>query len=53
MEWTSGGAMQSQADSMGPSDYIGAVGRSREADLCFKVCSGGVIHTPVMDSQPF
>lgn len=38
MEWASSTATQPRTRSMEPSDYVGAVGRSREADVCFKVC---------------
>jgi len=44
--------MQPQTNSMESSGYIGAVGRSREADTCFKVRHDRAGSSQALDSQP-
>ena len=51
MEWASSSAVP-QTNSMESSEYIGTVGRSRDADVCFKVRRERAGCSPAPDSQP-
>ena len=51
MEWAPSSAVQPQTNSMESSEYIGSVGRSREADACFKVRRDQAGFSPTLDSQ--
>ena len=50
MEWASSNATQPQSNSLEPSEYVGSVGRSREADVCFKVRRNRVDYSPALNS---
>ena len=52
MQWAPNSAMQPQTDLMESSGYIGSVGRSREADTCFKVRRDRAGSSRALDSQP-
>lgn len=52
MEWATNAATQPSTDPMGPSSYGGTVGRSRDADVCFKVRHIRAGSSAMSDSQP-
>ena len=52
MEWAPSSAMQPQMNSMESSGYAGIAGRSRDADVCFKVRRDHAGSSPALDSQP-
>jgi len=51
MEWAPSSAVQPHTNSMESSEYISSVGRSREADTCFKVRRDQAGFSPAPDSQ--